>query len=139
MTKLKEQPWYENYMKDRYPSKRDRESRLKFQVGKIYIASKYYGGKSYYMCIKRADSGYIYFQEVNLSEPENSPHRYSSDVIRRKPIKGWEGYDERVSLKTGSYGRAGCWTGGCTLYSRDQYHSKARDPFTTKKGRKIYP
>lgn len=138
MTNLKEQPWYKPYMEDRYPRKIDRNSKLKFQVGKIYVATKYRGGKSFYKCIKRSDSGFIFFQEVWLDHPEGDRYRYYRDVIRRKPEKGWEGADERVVLDKGTFGRV-CWTGGCTLYARDQYRSKTKEPFTTKKGRKIYP
>lgn len=85
---------------------------MKFEVGKVYEATTYHGSKHRYKVIKRAESGYITFEEV-FSTSYCKPERFA-----RVPLKGWEHSDERVTIKKGTFGGV-CWTGGCNLYARD--------------------
>lgn len=85
---------------------------MKFEIGKVYEATTYYGSKHRYKVIKRAESGYITFEEV-FSTPYCKPKRFA-----RIPLKGWEHADERVTIQKGTFGRV-CWTGGYDLYARD--------------------
>lgn len=85
---------------------------MKFEVGKVYEATNYHGYKYRYKVIKRAESGYITFEEVDRVA-FGKPKRFA-----RIPLKGWEHADERVTIQKGTFGRV-CWTGGCTLYARN--------------------
>ena len=107
-------------MKNQYPSKHSRTKGLKFVPGKIYVSSKYYGGKAYWYCESRSDNGFIYFRAY---DPDLKT--YSKGKIRRKPIKGWEHADERVEIIKGHTTSIwGCHTGGSMLYARDLYKDK---------------
>ena len=79
---------------------------MKFEVGKVYE------GTYRYKVIKRAESGYITFEEVDRVA-FGKPKRFA-----RISVKGREHADECVTIKKGTFGRV-CWTGGCTLYARD--------------------
>lgn len=87
----------------------------KFKVGKVYTGETYHGSKKKYLCVDRRDSGYIFFRDITYGDDNYS----AKQVIRRKPLKGWEGADERVEIDKGTFGRV-CWTGGFTLYSRNE-------------------
>ena len=94
-----------------YPTK---DNRQKFEVGCVYRATTYHGNYDYYLVVKRSPSGYITFQEIYPNTGNLSREKFA-----RKPLKGWENADERVTIKSGTYGRV-CSTGGCTLYARNK-------------------
>lgn len=125
MTKLKSQPWYKPHMENKYPSKDWRTKGLKFIPGKFYTTTTYYGNRRIYLCVKRSESGFIFFKEYNYWKDKRILEESHSAVIRRKPEKGWEGADERVAINKGTFGRV-CWTGGCTLYARDAWTDKSK-------------
>lgn len=78
--------------------------KIRFEIGKVYEATTYYGSKCRYKVIKRAENGYITFEEVTSY---GKPKRFA-----RIPCKGLS--DECVTIKKGTFGRV-CWTGGCHL------------------------
>ena len=136
MTKLKDQPWYENWMDKKFPKKRDRDMKgLKFIPGRIYFSHNG-NHKTYYECVKRSESGFIFFRRIYMVFPPDSSMRYD-EIFRRKPEKGWDRADERVTIDKGHCShmvRGGCWMGGETLYARNQYTNKKRTLRGSQKG-----
>lgn len=95
----------------------------KFEVGKVYEATTYRGNKKYYLVVKRAPSGYITFEDVTYTASGITKRR--GERFARIPSKGWDFADERVTIKKGTYGGV-CWTGGYSLYARNEVKSVPR-------------
>lgn len=125
MTKLKDQPWYNPYLMKKYPKRGERRGGFNFIPGTIYISETYHGNHNMYLCVKRADSGFVYFKEYY-------PHtkHWDSETIRRKPKI--VGKSEYVDIVKPTFGRV-CWTGGEHLSAnhifKDKKTHKVPSPF----------
>lgn len=118
MTKMKDQPWYNPYLMKKYPKKGSRYSGFKFVPGEIYISEPYHGSGNMYLCVKRSESGFVFFKRYYVRGTWSS---WGDEVIRRKPYL--VNNSERVDIIKPTFGRV-CWTGGERLSATYKYKDK---------------
>lgn len=90
---------------------------VKFEVGKIYTAVSYYGGKSNYIVVKRNDET----QRITIQDVGFDGKPFGDKMSRKIEIVGcgyFEGeYDEgfeRINVKASTRNRV-CWGGGIKM------------------------